>query len=236
MKIKGILFDAGGTLVRPIGGSYWPGPYFHDIAADYGIRDIDRSKMEAACDEGMVYLEKHHHVMTEDEERQQFFQYYTIVLKCLGHTNPPEDFLQKLADAAVDKLEMELYPETLPVLEKLDQQWVRLGVVSNAWPSLERKFHILGIGKYFGIFVISSQIGCWKPAEPVYMTAIEKTGLPAENLLFIDDVPEYAKKARELGMAAAVMDRRQKYEPQGIPTISNLREVKTLLRYYEGSS
>ena len=233
MEIKGILFDAGNTLVRPIGGSYWPGPYFRDIIDGHGVEDIDWSKMDEACDESMAYLEKHHHIMTEDEEREQLYQYYTIVLKCLGLTEPPEDLLRELAGAAVEKIEMELFPETVTVLDDLFDKQYKLCVVSNAWPSLERKFHMLDIGKYFDCFVISSQIGCWKPAEPIYTAALEKTGLPAENLLFIDDMPEYVKKAGELGMMGAVINRNNINEIPGIPTINNLNEVDSLLRHYE---
>lgn len=236
MNIKAILLDAGGTLVHPIGGSYWPGPYFHEIIIEYGVQGIEWSKLDAACDVSHVYLENNHHIMTEDEEREQFLQYYTILLKCMGLAAPPEDLLQKLADAAVDKLEMELFPETAPALEELSQKRVRLYIISNAWPSLERKLHELGIGKYFDGFVISSQIGCWKPAEPIYTAAIEKTGLPVEKLLFIDDVLEYVEKARELGMAVAIMDHHGKHETKGIRAIRNLNEIERLLQYYEDTS
>jgi putative hydrolase of the HAD superfamily len=236
MKIKGILLDVGNTLVRPIGGSYWPGPYFRGIIDAYGVNDIDLSKMEAACDAGMAYLEKHHYVLTEEEERKQLYQYYDIVLKHLGLPEPSYDLLQKLADAAVDKLEMELYPDVMTALEEFSERQLKLCVVSSAWPSLERKLHELGIGEYFDHFVISSQVGCWKPAEPIYAAAIEKTGLPAENLLFIDDVPEYVKKAQEMGMAGAVINRVNINEIPGIPTINNLHEVDELIQYYENSS
>ena len=235
MKIKGILFDAGNTLVRPIGGSYWPGPHFHGIIDEYGVEGIDLSKMDAACEKAMAFLEEHHHVMTEDEEREQLYQYYDIVLKCLGLTGPPEGLLRELADAAVDKLEMELYPEADPVLEELSQEPLKFCVLSNAWPSLEKKFHMLGIGEYFDAFVISSQVGCWKPAEPIYTAAIEKADLPAENLLFIDDIPEYVAKAKEMGIAGVVINRSNINEVPGIPTINNLTEVKALLRSFEES-
>ena len=57
--------------------------------------------------------------------------------------------------------------------------------------------------------------------------------MPAENLLFIDDIPEYVSKARELGMAGAVINRVNINEIPGIPTINNLYEIKELLNYYE---
>ena len=132
MKIKGILLDAGNTLVRPIGGSYWPGPYFHGIIDDHKIDGIDLPKMDEACDAAMAFLEEHHHVLTEDEEREQLYQYYEIVMKCLGLAEPPVKLLCELADAAVDKIEMELYPEAVTVLEELSQEPLKFCVVSNA--------------------------------------------------------------------------------------------------------
>ena len=38
-----------------------------------------------------------------------------------------------------------------------------LGIISDAWPSLERKYRLLDLRKYFKTFVISAQVGCCKP-------------------------------------------------------------------------
>ena len=183
----------------------------------------------------MSFLEEHHHVMTEDEEREQLYQYYDIVLKHLGLAEPSKELLRELADAAVDKLEMELYPEATKAMEELSEEPLKLCIVSNAWPSLERKLHELGIGQFFDAFVISSQIGCWKPAEPVYTAAMKKTGLPAENLLFIDDYPEYVAKALDMGIAGVVINRNNINEVPGMTTIYNLTEVKELLHEFNDS-
>ncbi|MGD9118812.1 MAG: HAD family hydrolase, partial [Dehalococcoidia bacterium] len=185
MKIKGILFDVGYTLVRPIGGSYWPGPYFKGIVEKHKVEGLDWSKIEGACKAGMAFLKEHHHVMTEDEEREHLYQYYDIVLKNVRLAEPPEELLRELADAAVDKIEMELYPEVATVIEELSKEPLKFCIVSDAWPSLERKLHELGIGQYFHAFVISSQIGCWKPAESIYNAALEKIDLSPEELIFI---------------------------------------------------
>ena len=229
MKIKGILFDVGYTLVRPIGGSYWPGPYFKGIVEKHKVEGLDWLKMDAALDAAMDFLKEHHHVMTEDEEREQACQYYYITLKCLGLTEPSEELLRELADAAVDKIEMELYPEVATVIEELSKEPLKFCIVSDAWPSLERKLHELGIGQYFHAFVISSQIGCWKPAEPIYNAALEKIGLSPEELIFIDDVPEYVEKAQEMGIKGVIINRNNINETPGIPTIHNLGELKEIL-------
>jgi len=229
MKIKGILFDCGGTLIRPIGGSFWPGPYFRDTLSKYGVEGLDWNRLELASKEGMDYLEKHHCILTEQEEREQLYKYYAIVLKVLGLSDPPEYLLRKLADIAVDLIEFEPFPETKSVLENLNKKNYRLCVVSNAWPSLERKLYEVGLGNYFDAFVISSKVGGFKPDERVYTTAIEKTGLPAEDLLFIDDYLEYAQKARQMGMTALVISRDAQQHPSEIPVINSLEEVKNYL-------
>ena len=229
MKIKGILLDAGGTLIRPIGGSFWPGPYFRDTLSKYGIAGLDWKRLELASKEGMDYLEKHHYILTEQEEREQLYTYYAIVLRVLGLSDPSEDLLRKLADIAVDLVEFEPFPETKPVLENLNKKNYRLCVVSNAWPSLERKLYEVGLGHYFDAFVISSKVGGFKPDERVYITAIEKIGLPAENLLFVDDYPEYARKARQMGMTALVISRDEKRDSSEIPVINSLEELENYL-------
>ena len=36
-EIKGILFDSGDTLVRPVDGQWFPSPMFHSILETHGI-------------------------------------------------------------------------------------------------------------------------------------------------------------------------------------------------------
>jgi phosphoglycolate phosphatase-like HAD superfamily hydrolase len=127
--IKGILFDSGDTLVRPIGGSWWPGPYFHEILDRHNIRDLSWSRLEGALDEGMRYLDDNHHLMTEDEEREQFRTYYRILLEHLGLRNPDRGLLCPLADAVVDEIGFELFDDTIPVLERLHERGLSLGSV-----------------------------------------------------------------------------------------------------------
>ena len=86
--IKGILFDSGDTLVRPIGGSWWPGAQFHEILDKHNIRDLSWSRLEGALDEGMRYPDDNHHLITEDEAREQFRTYYRILLEHIGFVIP----------------------------------------------------------------------------------------------------------------------------------------------------
>ena len=198
--IKGILFDSGDTLVRPIGGKWWPGAQFHEILDNHNIRGLSWSRLEDAIEEGIRYLDDHHHLMTVDEERDQFRTFYRIVLEHLGLHNPDTGLLAALAHARVDEVDFEVYNDTPPVLDRLYEQGHSLGIISDAWPSLERKYRMLDLRKYFKAFVISAQVGRCKPDKRIFGKAIAEMALPPEKLLFVDDDPHYVKEGDRVGI------------------------------------
>lgn len=88
--------------------------------------------------------------------------------------------------------------ELLAAVELFRAAGVKTGLLSNSWgtttydaPTLERLFDIL---------VISGELGVRKPDAGIYETAIERMGLPAEQLVFVDDLPGNLKPARALGI------------------------------------
>ena len=76
---------------------------------------------------------------------------------------------------------------------------VRTGLLSNSWGADtydRRRFEQL-----FDVLVISGEEGFRKPSPEIYETAVERMGLPAEELVFVDDLRGNLKPARALGMA-----------------------------------
>ena len=228
-KIKGILFDSGDTLVHPTGGKWWLDPYFYEIMAKHGLDNLDWYRTEQALEEGMKYLNAHHYVITEEEEREQFGRFYEIVLRKLGRTVPSDSLIQELSAVELDRMDIEPFPETKMVLEKLYNTNLRLGIVSDSWPSLERKYRELGLRSYFDTFIISSRIGCFKPDERIFKAAIDSISLPAERLLFVDDSIENVRKAEQLGLSAVVIARDKTMDNQGATFIDSLERVEDFL-------
>ncbi|MDE0299872.1 MAG: HAD-IA family hydrolase [Candidatus Poribacteria bacterium] len=227
--IKGILFDSGDTLVQPIGGKWWPGAQFHEILNNHDIRGLSWSRMEGAIEEGIRYLDDHHHLMTVDEERDQFRTFYRIVLEHLGLRNPDTGLLSALTHARVDEVDFEVYNDTLAVLEKLYESGFTLGIISDAWPSLERKYRLLDLRKYFKAFVISAQVGCCKPDKRIFGRAIAEMGLPPEKLLFVDDDPHYVKEAIGLGLNGILMIRSGEPADADVEWVRDLEEMAAFL-------
>lgn len=227
--IKGILFDSGDTLVRPIGGKWWPGAQFHEILDNHNILGLSWSRMEGAIEAGIGYLDDYHHLMTLDEERVQFRTFYRIVIENLGLRNPDTGLLSALAHARVDEVDFEVYNDTPPVLDRLYEQGLSLGIISDAWPSLERKYRLLDLRKYFKAFVISAQVGCCKPDKRIFGRAIAELGLPPEKLVFVDDDPHYVKEAIGLGLNGVLMVRSGEPTDFDVEWVSNLEEIEALL-------
>ena len=227
-EIKGIPFDSGDTLVHPIGGKWWPGAYFHEILNNHNIRGLSWNRMEHALEEGIRYLDDHHHLMTVDEERDQFRTFYRILLEHLGLRNPDTSLISALAHARVDEIDFELFNDTPAALERLYEQGFSLGIVSDAWPSLERKYRLLDLRKYFKTFVISAQVGCTKPDRKIFGRAIAEMKLPPEKLLFVDDDPHYVKEAIGLSLNGILMVRSGEPTDADVEWVRNLEEIESL--------
>ncbi len=93
---------------------------------------------------------------------------------------------------------------------------IRTGLLSNSW-GIERYPHDL-LPELFDAVVISGQEGVRKPDLLIYEVAIERLGVPASEIVFVDDLPGNLKPARELGMttvhhtsAADTLDQLEKH-------------------------
>lgn len=95
-------------------------------------------------------------------------------------------------------------PEMTDAVERLREAGVRTGVLSNSWwfdmyeePFFERAFDVQ---------VISGKVGVRKPQREMFELGLERLGIPAERVLFVDDFEENIPPARELGMSTFLHD------------------------------
>ncbi len=246
--IRGVLFDSADVLVRPVAPTpapsseawrrWFPGSGFHEIVgANYPELAMDG--LDDAIATGMAYLDKCHllPISSVDEERKQFAVFYRIVLENLGIEAPSPSLTQQLADARVDGEQMEPFPEVGGVLTRLRANELRLGILSEAWPSLETNYERLGLRHLFDAFVISAREAHLKSAPALFETARDLMALPTELVLFVDDDPPYVEVAIGVGFQGAVLAR----EPdipvvRGLRYLSDLTEVEALVLHDCGAS
>jgi putative hydrolase of the HAD superfamily len=228
-SIAGVLFDSADVLMRPSLGieasadqawrRWFPGPRFAEIVlATYPELRFDG--LDTAIDAGMRYLDERHQasMTTIDEERMMFATFYGLVLEALGIASPSPSLTAELARARVDEDQMEPFPETVEVLQRLRDRGIRLGVLSEAWPSLVehyRRHHLL---EFFDAFVISAQEARLKDDPLLFATAAERMALPSASVVFVDDWLPNVQTALSAGFRGIVLAR-----DDDVPTVPDLQ-------------
>lgn len=74
---------------------------------------------------------------------------------------------------------------------------LRTGLLSNSW-GLE--YDRAGWPELFDAVVISGEVGLRKPDPAIYALAADRLGLPAEQIVFVDDLPANVRAAVAAGM------------------------------------
>lgn len=81
---------------------------------------------------------------------------------------------------------------------------VRTGLLSNSWGPRGASYDVDLFPTLFDELVISGEEGVRKPEQRIYDIALERMGLDAAELVFVDDLPGNLKPARAMGIATVV--------------------------------
>jgi epoxide hydrolase-like predicted phosphatase len=117
----------------------------------------------------------------------EFEQRLSVVLKA-----PPLGLANELFSSAVHEQRMAL------AVADLHGAGVRTGLLSNSWDM--DYYDRSRWAETFDVVVLSAEHGVRKPDREIYHVAIDAMGLPAADLVFIDDIGGNLKPARELGI------------------------------------
>jgi putative hydrolase of the HAD superfamily len=90
-------------------------------------------------------------------------------------------------------------PEMFALAEDLRDVGVRVALLSNSWGNTYPRERIDAL---FDPVVISGEVGLRKPLAPIYELTLERLGLQAERVVFVDDAEPNVLGARAVGMRA----------------------------------
>jgi FMN phosphatase YigB (HAD superfamily) len=189
-RIRGILFDAGGVLIRPVGGRWNPRHDFEAIVLAHHP-EIQTERFPVAFEAGQQMLDA-------GETTADRTDYHRTLLEALGVDRPSEALLRTLEAPAAGPV-VETYPDVRPVLDRLRERGLPMVVVSDSWAGLPDLFEELGIDSYFEGFVISKVLGCRKPDPRMYAAGSDLLNLAPADCLFVDDDPALVSAAVDLG-------------------------------------
>jgi len=195
---KVIFFDVGFTLDRPASGDWM---FTNRFLAEAGkaLKTRDSDEVERARDIALRWLAGNHLITTVDAEIEQFSRYYAIISEKLRLGLSGEQISRIARDRACNMENYIPYPGIREVLETLSKTH-RLGVISDTWPSIVPQLDHIGVSRYFSFTTFSCFVGVFKPDRRIYLDALEKSGVSAEETVFIDDSIPNLDGAAALGI------------------------------------
>lgn len=122
-------------------------------------------------------------------------------------------------------------PGAREVLATLRDRGLRIGVVTNGIPDLQRrKVALMGLQNLVDIVVVSGEVGVGKPHPGPYFAALSRLGIPASAAVMVgDNHTNDVIGARAAGLDAVWLRMDGVGARPGVPTITSLHELPRLL-------
>lgn len=228
--IRGVFFDLGGTLVFP-DSKRIAGVFHRSCGIGTGADEWMTAVHQATAELDRRLSEEDGFL--GDDWWETYFGQAKKFLRCSGDIR---DFTwraftkQLLKEHVAENLWSAWVPGVKEVLARLGQAGYSLGVISNSDGRVLDQIQRFGIEEHFGFIIDSHVVGCEKPGPEIFHLALEKSGLPAESVLYVGDFVNIDHRgARGVGMDAVIIDPLGLRADMGAPTIPALDGIFAFL-------
>lgn len=213
-NIKFIYFDIGGIILEK---NKLPSFY---ISKELGIEESKYKNVEI----DIFNKRKFPNNSNIDDE----IEYYRNNLKLICKTLKLE-YSDKLLQYEIKK-DYYLKEYSLELLDFLKNKY-KLGVLSNGKPSRRiYEFKNFGLDKYFEVIILSKETPYNKPDRRIFQMAVNKVGLPLDNILFIDNDIENIKGAEKFGIENLIYFNENGNIKSSYIEVRDLKEIKNILK------
>jgi putative hydrolase of the HAD superfamily len=205
-QIKAVVFDAGGTLVRtarPVGEIY------AEVGRRHG-REWDAVALQKSFKEAFKKMRGNRvgPVPSDGDDRDWWRE---VVRQTLGDESGSiafEDYFGELYPLFERPDLWHVFPDVVPVLDRLKREGCRLVVLSNWDSRLRTMLARLELAPYFENLFISTECGFEKPDAAFYRLAQKALGISPGEILMVGDDPENDVAApRRQGWQALLIER-----------------------------
>lgn len=182
-RVTVVLFDFGGVITAS------PLEAFAHYERQNGLPDglLRRINSTAADTNAWARYER------REVDEEGFIPLFEAEAAALGHRVDARLVLQLLHG--------DLRPEMVAAVHKLRKSAVRLALLTNNVAPIERPGPLDDLLDCFDVIVQSSVEGVRKPEPAFYERALERLGgVPATEVVFLDDLGVNLKPARAMGM------------------------------------
>ncbi|MFH1162069.1 MAG: HAD-IA family hydrolase [Candidatus Jorgensenbacteria bacterium] len=178
MNFKAIGFDYGGVIAGI------PGPEFNKRVTD--LLGVEPKTFQD------VYFEFNHLMNNNILSWQDFWKKVT---EELGVFDKYEDLIKFIEGLP----RREINNQILDLADKLRVGGYKVGLLSNNDIAAAIRFRETGLTNHFDVVVVSAEIGYSKPHSKAFEIFIERLGVTAKDLIYIDDTEKSLTTAKEIG-------------------------------------
>lgn len=231
MSIKAIVFDIGGTLMEYRNmPNVWIDYYktgFEFVREKLGL-NISDSDIEKSVEVLKSYNPRVKY-REEDIPPEVIFGDVCAHWKCHFDLNKAVDVFYRSMG-----LTPYIYPETVPVLEKLKAEGYIIATltdVATGMPDELHKSYFPELLPYFDMYVSSLSCGYRKPNPKGLRDISERFGLSSDEIIFIGDEEKDIVVAKRFGCKSVLIDRKGRGEQCGQDfTVTDLNEFLEVLK------
>lgn len=185
-KIKGIIFDYGGTL--DTGGDHWSEVIWS--AYQKGGIAVDKATFREAYVFAERELAKTRHILPEHDFSDLLLIKMRLELQWLSENGhfPPAQVEEKAKETAGYCYEAAKAKvnEAKPVLDALKEKYP-LVLVSNFYGNVETVLKDFGLDSYFKKIIESAVVGVRKPDPKIFELGVKALGMEAGEVLVVGD-------------------------------------------------
>ncbi len=234
MTIRGILYDAGHTLIKPRPGRE---EVWEFLAHQLGV-DIALERRKTLPDAGAFYYLRLGGAglgaYASDEEARAFWsEYYAHALSEAGVDLPRQQLLsagEAVYDWHKEPEQWEAFPEAHAALEEAHRRGYTQGIVSDWGTDLLAILHAHELTHHLDFVVASAAVGVSKPHPEIFRYALERARLKASEAVYVGD--SYIADvlgAKGAGLAAVLIDREGRAPAIDVPVARSLTDVLPLI-------
>jgi HAD superfamily hydrolase (TIGR01509 family) len=215
IRPQGVLFDAGGTLVRI---------HADRLAAALRVRGANPHNLGDAFWRMLVRLEDDF-----SPSVGEFWDWWPRWLANLANCCGVPARVMAEAFREADQVQ-NLWDDPLPgaaeCLLQLREAGIRLGVVSNADGRIAETLDRAGLAELLDVIVDSTVVGVYKPDPAIFDHALKPLGLEAAETWYLGDTVAYdAVAADAAGLMSWIIDH------AGLHTVDHPRRVRSLAEF-----
>jgi putative hydrolase of the HAD superfamily len=181
-----VFLDVGDTLMRA--DPSWPAVYLSALSR-HGIAPSEEELGEAlrqATSEGPWSGEAPFEA-TAEASYARIVAFDQRVLEGLGHPDLPDEVFRSIHAGFRDRSAWHVYPDVEPCLARLQQEGVRLAVISNWLWEAPELFHDVGLAAHFEQLIVSAHVGYDKPHPEIFHHALDLMDVAPERALHVGD-------------------------------------------------